>query len=228
MPQEAIGCIVEHRAHRIFGAAHDALHAVDGAQVVAAVDAFAAAGADENVLVVVGHADHFMRHHLADGEDQVEAAFEKHAVHLRRPWKVELALRLLMDELGRNLAHGLDIRAPVVHAEQLVRHVAEHARKLIGPHRRMRAERRQNGLELIAVVLPDKAGEHAGLRMKPRDVRGYGKHVRAAAETGQAFHKQVVQLFRRKIAVLAANGAIEAHEGHSAFQPGGSPRLPHP
>jgi hypothetical protein len=28
-----------------------------------------AAGADEDVLVVVGHADDFVRHHLADGEN---------------------------------------------------------------------------------------------------------------------------------------------------------------
>ena len=74
--QEMIGGVVEHVAHGIVGAAHDALHAVDGAQIVAAVDAFAAAGADENVLVVVGHADDFMRHDLADGENEIEAACE--------------------------------------------------------------------------------------------------------------------------------------------------------
>ena len=55
-------------------AAHDALHAVDRAQVVAAVDAFAAAGADEDVLGEVGHADDFVGHDLADGEDEIESA----------------------------------------------------------------------------------------------------------------------------------------------------------
>ena len=58
----------------LIGAAHDALHAVDGAQVVAAVDAFAAAGADQNVLGVVGHADDFVGHDLADGENEIESA----------------------------------------------------------------------------------------------------------------------------------------------------------
>ena len=72
-----IGGVVEHGADGIFGAAHDALHAVDGAEIVAAVDALAAAGADQDVLVVVGHADHFMRHDLADGENEIEAAVRR-------------------------------------------------------------------------------------------------------------------------------------------------------
>src|ERR1700748_1080794 len=98
MLQEAIGCVVENGADRILGTAHDALHAIDSAEIMAAVDSFASAGPDKNVLVVIAHADHFMRHHLADGKDQIEAVFEKHAVHLCRPREVELALRLLMDE----------------------------------------------------------------------------------------------------------------------------------
>ena len=66
--------ITQHVAHGIRGAAHDPLHPVDRAQVVAAVDALSASRADQDVLVVVGHADDFMGNDLADGEDQVEAA----------------------------------------------------------------------------------------------------------------------------------------------------------
>ncbi len=86
-----IGSIIHHVAHWIVGAAHDALHAVDSAKVVAAIDALAAAGANEDVLVVVGHADHFVRHNLADGEHQIEAAVRDQPVYLRRPGVVELA-----------------------------------------------------------------------------------------------------------------------------------------
>ena len=72
--EEVVGGVVEDVADWIVGSAHDALHAVDGAEIMAAVDAFAAAGPDQDVLVVVGHADDFVGHDLADGEDQIEAA----------------------------------------------------------------------------------------------------------------------------------------------------------
>ena len=74
----------------LIGAAHDALHAVDGAQIVAAVDAFAAACADQNVLGVVGHADDFMGHDLADGENEIESALRNEPVHLRGPRVISL------------------------------------------------------------------------------------------------------------------------------------------
>ena len=131
MAQEVVGGVVEHVAHGIHGAAHDALHAVDRAQVMAAVDALAASRAHQDVLVVVGHADHFVGHDLADGEDQVEAALRDEPVDLRRPRIIQLAFRLLADELGRNLAQRLDVGAPVMDAEEILRHVAEHVRDLV-------------------------------------------------------------------------------------------------
>ncbi len=90
MLREVVGRVVENGAHRVVGAAHDALHAIDRAQKMRAVDAHDAAGADENILVVVGHADHLVRHHLADGEDEVVAAVAHELVHLRGPLVVEL------------------------------------------------------------------------------------------------------------------------------------------
>src|SRR5580704_4916886 len=99
--EEFIGGVVKDFAHRIFRAAHDAFHAVDGAKVVAAIDAFTAAGSDEDVLVVVGHADDFVGHDLADGEHQIKTATGDQAIDLRRPRVVELALRLLANEFGR-------------------------------------------------------------------------------------------------------------------------------
>ena len=71
--KKLVGSVVQDLAHRIAGASHDALHAVDRAEIVAAVDALASAGSDQDVLVVVGHADHFMRHDLSDGEHEIEA-----------------------------------------------------------------------------------------------------------------------------------------------------------
>ena len=93
---------------------------------MAPVDALAASRAHENILCVVGHAHHFMGHDLADGENEIEAAMHNEPVHLCRPRVVELAFRLLADEVGRDLAQGLDVRTPVMHAEKLRRHSAKH------------------------------------------------------------------------------------------------------
>ena len=76
---EVLAGVVEDAADGRLGAAHHALHAVDGAEEVGAVDADGAAGADEDVLVAVGHADDLVRNDLADGEDEVVAAFSKRA-----------------------------------------------------------------------------------------------------------------------------------------------------
>src|SRR5690606_26644432 len=63
--------VIEHGSNGGFGAPHDALHVANGAQEVGLVDGVAAAGADKNVLVVVGDADHFVGDKLADGEDAI-------------------------------------------------------------------------------------------------------------------------------------------------------------
>ena len=87
--EKLIGGAIQDSAHRIIGSAHDPLHAHHRAQVVAAMNAERTGRADQDVLVVIGHADHFVRHHLADGKHQVEASLGDHAVHLRRPGVVE-------------------------------------------------------------------------------------------------------------------------------------------
>src|SRR5579863_8771300 len=113
--QETIGCVSEDVAHGVVCAAHDALHPVNRTQVMAPVYALAASRAHENILRVVGHAYHFMGHDLADRENKIEVAMDNEPVHLCRPRVVQLAFRLLADELGRDLAQSLDVRTPVMH-----------------------------------------------------------------------------------------------------------------
>src|SRR5438270_8069778 len=74
VPEEPIRGVIEYIAHRVFGATHDSFHAVNRAQIMAAVDALAAAGPYQNVLVVIRHADNFMGDNLTDRENQVEAS----------------------------------------------------------------------------------------------------------------------------------------------------------
>ena len=107
---------------------------------MAAVDSVRAAGANQNIFVVVGHADHFMRDDLSDRENQIEAAAGDQAVHLRRPGVIQLAFGLLVDEFRRNFAECFDIGAPVVDAKQFRRDCTEHSRDLLRLHRGVRAE----------------------------------------------------------------------------------------
>src|SRR5260370_7075045 len=95
-----------------------------------------------------------MGHDLADGEDKVEASLSDEPVHLRRPCIIQLAFRLLADKFRRNFAEGLNIGSPVMHAEQLLRHGAEHSLDLICPHARMRAQSRQTLFQPPPAILP--------------------------------------------------------------------------
>src|SRR5271166_5044277 len=132
--------VIEDRSDRVFGASRDALHAVDRAEVVAAVDALVSASSAQNVLAGVSHADYLVRHNLADGEDQIMVAPRDKAVGLRGPRVMELSLGDFLNELAGHLAQGFNVGTPVVDAEERVRDRTEHARQLLGRHGRVRTE----------------------------------------------------------------------------------------
>ena len=65
---------------------------MSGANESISFDTARAAGPYKDVLVVVGHSDDFVRHDLAEGEDQIESPLNQQVVHLSGPIKVQLAL----------------------------------------------------------------------------------------------------------------------------------------
>ncbi len=138
-----------------------------------------------------------MGHDLADGKDQIEAALGEQPVDLRGPGIVQLALELLVNELRRNLADRFHIGSPVVNAEEILRHIAEHMGDLVRPHGSVRAQGGKNRLEPVAIILPGVAGQRTGAGMLAALIGGYGQHVVAHAEFGQALCKQLFQLLRR-------------------------------
>ena len=85
LAEEVVAGIVENAAYRIVRAAHDALHTVDRTEIVTAVDAVASASPDQDVLVVVRHADHFVWHNLPQREHKIEAAVCDQAIRLCWP-----------------------------------------------------------------------------------------------------------------------------------------------
>src|ERR1019366_9916021 len=116
MAQEMLGCVVENISDRVYGAAHDPLRSVNGAEVVAAVDSLAPSCADKDVLAVIRHADDFMRHYLADREDKIEASSRDEAIDLRRPRNIQLAFGLFANVGRRDLADRLHIGPPILNA----------------------------------------------------------------------------------------------------------------
>ena len=85
------GGVIEDAPHRRVRAPHHPFHAVGRADEMAFVDAFLAARADEDVLVVIGHADDFVRNDLADGQNQIVFAGPDEVGQLRRPRKIHRA-----------------------------------------------------------------------------------------------------------------------------------------
>src|SRR6266404_5161818 len=222
MSQKAIGSVIENIAYGILRTAHDALHPINRAQIMAAVYAFSPSGAHQNVLVVVRHADDFMRHDLTDRENQVETALCNQPIYLGRPRIVQLAFRLLVDELRRDLAESLNVGSPVMHSEKLCRHGAKHSRDLLGLHGSMRAKSRQNPLQPFAVILPRVARQVAGAGMYTALIGRYNEHAISLPQLRQTADKQILQLWKQ-IAFDTACGAVEPHAANSTFfSPGAS------
>src|SRR6266404_1676564 len=222
MPQKMIGRVIENVAYGILRTAHDALHPINGAQVVAAVYALSASCANKNVLVVVRHADDFVGHDLTDRENQIETALRNQPVHLGRPRIVQLAFRLLVDELRRDLAESFHAGSPVMHSEKLCRHGAKHSRDLLGLHGSMRAKSGQNRLQPVAVMLPRVARQVARAGMYTALIGRYNEHAISLSQLRQTAHKQILQL-RKQIAFDTAGGAVETHAANSTFfSPGAS------
>src|SRR5260370_535555 len=222
MPQKTIGGVIENIAHGILRTAHDALHPINRAQVMASVYALPASGAHENVLVVVRHADDFLGHDLADREHQIETALRNPPIHLGRPRIVQLAFRLLMDELRRYLAESLNVGSPVMHSEKLYRHGAKHARDLVRWHGSMGAKSRENRLQPVAVILPRVMRQVARAGMYTALIGRYNKHAISSPHLRQTAHKQILQLWKQ-IAFDTAGGAVETHAAnYTFFSPGAS------
>ncbi len=80
--QEMGSGILQCIAHRAAGMPHKALHPIAGSQKVALANKVGAAHSHENILCVVGHTHHLVRHDLAYGEYQIEAGIQQQAIDL--------------------------------------------------------------------------------------------------------------------------------------------------
>ena len=97
-----------------------------GGHHVGGADQVLAAQADEVVLVVVGEAEHFVRHDVADVDDQVPRLFHQHAIEHNRDRPIGRAAGGFVDDPAGNLADVHAAAAPIVGMDPLVGNRAEH------------------------------------------------------------------------------------------------------
>src|SRR5215510_10358436 len=134
--------VVQDPPHWIVGSSHDPFHTVNGAEKMTAVDTVRSAGTNQDVLVIVRHPDNFMWNHLPDRQNQVEIAFDQHAVNLNRPGVVELTFRLRVHIVRGHLPQCDGILSPVMCVEQIEWYTAEHSVNLGRRHRSVCSYRR--------------------------------------------------------------------------------------
>ena len=186
--------VVENAPHRRVRAPHHPFHAVSRTDKMALVDAFLTARADEDVLVIIGHPDDFMRNDLSDGQNQIVFAGPDEIGQLRRPGKIHRAAGHLLHEISRHFADGGDARAPVMHPEQALRHTGEHLGNLRRGHGRMRAQRGQNVGQTLSVVIVNEFRHRSRMRMEPGEIGGNDEHPLARAEVVEGARQPLAQV----------------------------------
>ena len=174
---EVLSGIFEHLAHRASRTSHQAFHSVGGADEVALVDAFAATYSHEDVLGVVRHSNHLVRHNLAYRKDEVEGRVQQELVHLRGPVVVEFPFGDFFDVGSRHAAYGHDVVAPVVHAEFVQGSVAVHGLDLLLGHGSMGAEGRHHIGEGIPEIIIYHLGDGPRVGVEAGEIRRNRQHA---------------------------------------------------
>ncbi len=193
--------IFHHIPHRALCAAHDALHSVGCAQIMALVDAGAAAYAHEDVLGVVCHADDLVWNHLTYGKDKVEGRVQQQFVHLRRPVVVHLPFRNLLHIRSWHRAHGDDVVAPVVHPEKTFGSVPEHGPDLLGSHGGVGAQGGHHIRQGIPEVIVNHLCDGPGVGIEAGEVRRQREHPLLRPH-------RIENLFQRIAHLLGADAVV--------------------
>ena len=188
--------ILEYVPYGGFGPAHYAFHSVAGSDVVALVDEVRAAHTHEDVLGVVGHSYHLVRHHLTYGQNQIERLVQQKLVHLGVHLVVQLAFRHLPDVRRRNHSYGPHVISPVVIAEQASGSPGEHVRNLSVCHRGVGTESRHHIGKAIAVALVNHIGDRPGEGVEPGVIRRDGHNPSLRPHSLEHRKQGVTHLFR--------------------------------
>ena len=169
--------IVQDAAERRVGPAHHPFHAVGRADEVALVDAPGPARADEDVLIVVGHARHFVRHDLADREHEVVAAFPDQPIELGRPRTGPDPFRRVANKIGWDLANRNHVVPPVMLTDQPAGQGGEHPLELPVGHGDMRTQGRHDVGQPVAEIVIRHADQRPRHAVDPREIGRQGQNL---------------------------------------------------
>ena len=177
--KEMLERIVEETPDGRMVAAHRLLHAAHRPDHVGLVDHVRAAASHEEVLRVVGHADHLVRDDLSGRNDKIVRLIHDTAVHLHAHGVGPETAGDLLHGVGRHLAELHHVRTPTVHDHLAVRDVGEHHLPLFLGDRHVRAKRwhhvhRHAARGQHPVI---GAGDEAGIRVVAREVRRDDEHA---------------------------------------------------
>ena len=137
------------------------------------------AHADEQVLRVVRHADHFMRYDLTGRDDEIIALIHHAAVDLHADRLMPEAICDFFQIACRNLADFDDVMPPIMDDHAFIGNALEHDFPLLFGHRLVRAEGRHNvGLHApFGQQMVVDAGDFPRLRMEAREIRRDDEHL---------------------------------------------------
>ena len=142
--QEPVKRSVDDLAHGRGDPAHDRLHVAERTELVTAMNGRRTPEPDDDVLGVVGKADDFVRHDLADRHDRV-VPIEEVLRDLDRDRFGESPRARRADLVGRQLADIDETVSPVMHEICRVGNaLAEHHGALFAVHGGVGAERRKH------------------------------------------------------------------------------------
>ena len=170
--------VIEDFAYRGVILPHEPLNAKYGADHMRFADDITAANANKNIFALVGHADHFMRHYLPGGQDQIVTFIHYNPVDIALHRLLPKALRNLIKIVFGHFTNVHDIRTPVVHTHFLIGNAGEHLFPLRTGHRFMRTQGGHD-IHLTAARLQNAAvfaRNIAGLGMVAGKIRRKNQH----------------------------------------------------
>src|SRR5271163_3226853 len=101
--------------------------------------------------------------------------------------------------------------------KEALRHIAEHARQLVGAHGGVSAKSWEHSLKPVTIKLPGIVGKFTGAGVFTALVGRYSKNALARAELRKCVRQQESHFLRRNIGFDAPSGAKKTHASDPTF-----------
>ena len=179
------------------------LHSADRTEHVGLVDHLSPACSYEDILGIICHSHHFVRHDLADRKDHIVAAVHQKMVHFNVDLLREQTFADLRAHFRRHIAENDRVCLPVMDKDPVSRHcVAKELVHLLLAHWHVRAERRHDiHLNAAFIFLLEHSVndlcDGPGIRIASGVIRRYNKDFPKIRELRQHLSDHLFQLLSR-------------------------------